>query len=402
MPSLHNSPPPTTLSPTVPDHTTPSCYHAVTRIHGSAIIRPLALSNLQLHRLYHNRKRYPHSEFKLYDQFLRTHSSSIEWLLQRSDPSVRYRTLTDINALPSTHPDVIEAHSSVQGSALLKEILGHQLADGSWRGPRGDTWEEKGTVFSLLLLAELGADSSVATERALDHLHSHYQLPSGRIAYRPVRNPRSQETSSTWMWCITAAVLRAGALLGHLKSPAIQHAIEFFEDAHCNEGGWHCSTYSGDPSKVTPLNCYMGTMKALGAFSAIPPKRRSKKIRSIIDSEVQTCLDNEVCYYRVNREGQPAIKKAWLKFAFPRYWRADALEAVDILTSFGVRDSRMDRAVVIIREKMQSNGRWLMDFSETKRAWIKIEEEGMPSKWITLRALRVLKRLGPEKTDHQR
>ncbi len=306
---------------------------------------------------------------------------------------MRYRTLTDINALPNTHPDVIEAQCSVKGSALLKEILGHQLADGSWRGPRGDIWEEKGTVFSLLLLGELGADTSAATERALDHLHNYYQLPSGRITYRPVRNSRNQETSSTWMWCITAAVLRAGALLGHLKSPAIQHAIQFFEDTHCNEGGWYCSTYSRNPSKVTPHNCYMGTLKALGAFSAIPPRRRSKKVRSIINSEVQTCLDNEVCYYRVNREGKPTIKRAWLKFAFPRYWRSDVLEAVDVLAYLGVHDSRLDKALAIITEKMQPDGRWLMDFSETKRAWVQIEIEGKPSKWITLRALRALNRL---------
>lgn len=190
-----------------------------------------------------------------------------------------------------------------------------------------------------------------------------------------------------------AAVLRAGALLNHLEHPAIVNATRFFEEKYCDEGGWYCSTYSRNTSKVRPVNCYMGTIKALGAFSAIPYEKRSKRLREIIDEQVNTCLENEVCFYRINSKGQPTIKRAWLKFAFPRYWRSDILEAVDILKSLGVQDSRMDKAIDIIKGKQQFDGRWLMDFSETKRAWVQVETEGLPSKWITLRALRVLKHL---------
>jgi hypothetical protein len=327
------------------------------------------------------------------EKFLKSRKSTIEWLSEFSNPSVRYRTLQDIRHLSNTHPNVVEARNAVQKSAVVQEILDHQLPEGSWRGPRGDVWEEKGTVFSLLLLGEIGANPSMATEKALDYLHENYQLPSGRIAYRRIRRLGQGERSSTWMWCITAAVLRAGALLCHLEHPTVQNAIGFFEDNYCDEGGWHCSTYSGNRSKVRPPNCYMGTIKALGAFSAIPNNQRSKRIRSIIDEEVNTCMENEVCFYRVNPKGQPSIKRAWLKFAFPRYWRSDILEAVDVLTTLGVRDSRMEQSIAIIKEKMQPDGRWLMDFSETKRAWVQLENEGMPSKWITLRALRILKRL---------
>lgn len=333
------------------------------------------------------------SSLSMSETFFESRKSTISWLLEVSNPSVRYRALQDVMQLSDTHPDVVEACNAVQKSEIVQGIFKHQLAEGNWRGPRGDVWEEKGTVFSLLILAELGVKGMAATVKALDYLHDNFQLSSGRIAYRPIRNHRTQVTSSAWMWCVTAAVLRAGALLGHLKHPAIQNAIRFFEETYCSEGGWHCSTYSRNSSKVRPVNCYMGTIKALGAFSAIPSKQRSKMIRSIIDNEVRTCIENEVCYYRVGREGQPTIKRAWLKFAFPRYWRSDVLEAVDVLTALGLKQSRMDRAVVIIKEKMQVDGSWLMDFSETKRAWVQIETEGKPSKWITLRALRVLKHL---------
>jgi hypothetical protein len=134
----------------------------------------------------------------------------------------------------------------------------------------------------------------------------------------------------------------------------------------------------------------MGGIKALSAFSLIPRNRWSKRLRAIIDQEVEACLDSRVCFYRIDPKGQPAIKRAWLKFAFPRYWRSDALEATDVLTGLGVRDRRIQDAVDLIRSKQQSDGRWLLDFSETKRAWVQLDEEGAPSKWVTLRALRTL------------
>jgi hypothetical protein len=194
------------------------------------------------------------------------------------------------------------------------------------------------------------------------------------------------------MWCITAVTLRAALLLGHADHPLAQAAISFLEENHEDKGGWHCSVYSSDPTKVRPPNCYMGGIKALSAFSLIPPNKRSKKLRAIIDQEVETCLQNHIYYYRIDSKGQPAIKRAWLKFAFPRYWRSDALEAMDVLSALAVHDERMQDALDLIRSKRQSDGNWILDFSETKRAWAQIEEERVPSKWVTLRALRVLHR----------
>jgi len=323
------------------------------------------------------------------ERFVSEHSTAIDWLLQSDSPSVRYRALMDLMGRPTTGSDVAKARA-VQRSPQVTELFSHQLPDGTWRGPRGNLWEEKGSVFSLLILGELGATPSQSTRKALDYLHEHYQLPTGRISYRPVDSPRRKENTSTWMWCVTAVILRAALLLGHADHPLVEAAIRFFEESHEDKGGWHCSVYSSDPAKVRPPNCYMGGIKALSAFSLIPRDRRSKRLRAIIKQEAQTCLDSRVHFYRIDPMGQPAIKRAWLKFAFPRYWRSDALEATDVLTGLGVRDRRIQDAVDLIRSKQQSDGRWPLDFSETKRAWVQLDEEGAPSKWVTLRALRTL------------
>ena len=324
------------------------------------------------------------------EQFVSEHRPTIDWLLQPENPSIRYHALRDLMGLPSTDPAVVEAREGIQRSPPVTELLNHQLPDGSWRGTRGDLWEEKGSIFSLLILGELGVTQTERTRKALDFLHEHYQLPTGRITYRPADSPRRKESASTWMWCVTAVALRAALLLGHANHALVQAAISFFEEFHDDKGGWRCSVYSANPEKVRPPNCYMGGIKALSAFSIVPPSKRSKTLRAIIDQEVETCLDNRVYFYRLNPKGEPAIKRAWLKFAFPRYWRSDVLEATDVLTCLGVRDERMHDALDLIRGKQQSDGRWVLDFSETKRAWVQLDQEGTSSKWVTLRALRAL------------
>jgi hypothetical protein len=324
------------------------------------------------------------------NQFIIQNSATVDWLLQSEYPSVRYRTLIDLIGRTLIDPVVKEAREAIQRDTYVVELLSHQLPDGSWRGPRGNLWEEKGTVFSLLILGELGVNGSPDTLKALNYLHEHYQTPNGRLTYNVIKEKTRGKTSSTWMWCITVVILRAALLLGHNEHPLVKAAIDFFVASHEEKGGWKCSAYSGDPSKVKPPNCYMGSIKALSAFSLIPSNRRSKKIQAIIDQEVETCLENHVHYYRVDSKGKPAIKRAWLKFAFPRYWRSDSLEATDVLTGLGVRDKRIHEALELIRSKRQKDGYWLLDFSETKRAWIQIEQEGAPSKWVTLRALRTL------------
>ncbi len=316
----------------------------------------------------------------------------LSWLLDSQDPSVRYWALRDLMDRPEDDTIVRRAREDIQHSTPVTVILSHQQPDGSW-GTTDNQWNERGTVFTLLLLGELGVESCSQTEKALDYLHSRYQEPSGRIYYRPVDKASSHSRRSpTWGWCMTAVTLRAALLLGHTDHPLTREALSFLEKNHENIGGWSCSAYSRNPAKVRPPNCYMGTIKALSALSLIPEKRRSDRVREIIEREVNTCLDNRVYLYHIDRNGQATPKRAWFKFAFPRYWRSDILEATDVLTSLGVRDLRLRDALSVIRSKQSSDGAWRLDFSETRRAWITIDEVGEPSKWVTLRALRTLRR----------
>jgi hypothetical protein len=290
-------------------------------------------------------------------------------------------------------PDVLEAKDDVKQSQQVIDLFRHQQADGSWEGRRHGLFTTKGTVYSLLLLGELGVTGDERTQRALDYLGEYFQRDSGIISYRQIKTSRGRQSKTTNLWCVTPITLRAALLLGHTEHSVVKHALNFLEAFHEAEGGWSCRFYSRDPKKVRPPNCYLGTIKVLNALSLIPSSQRTRKQREIIAKEVTTCLENRVHMYRVDRQGHPTAKRSWLKFGFPRNWRSDALEAVDVLTQLGIRSSNLTETLDLIRSKKQPDGCWLHDYSPSKEAWIKLEEEGAPSKWITLRALRILKRI---------
>jgi hypothetical protein len=86
------------------------------------------------------------------------------------------------------------------------------------------------------------------------------------------------------------------------------------------------------------------------------------------------------------------VDQAYLDFAFPYYWHYDVLRALDYFRRAGAdRDARMAEAVDVVRSKQQPDGRWLLDRIHPGRVHFDLEAEvGGPSRWNTLRAMRVL------------
>ena len=87
-------------------------------------------------------------------------------------------------------------------------------------------------------------------------------------------------------------------------------------------------------------------------------------------------------------------KPGWTRFGFPRMYQTDVLEILWLLTQLGYRDPRMGEALDLVRAKRDENGRWNLDETFNDRFSVPIETRGQPSRWVTLRALEVLTRLG--------
>jgi len=133
----------------------------------------------------------------------------------------------------------------------------------------------------------------------------------------------------------------------------------------------------------------MGVAKALKALAEVPVERRTPAVQQAIEAGVEFLLLHHV-YKRSHKLPQPA-KAAWLEFGFPWMWNTDALELALILVRLGCRDHRMQDVVDLIVSKQDDQGRWILEHSFNGRTLVSIEQEGQPSRWVTLNALRVLK-----------
>jgi len=133
-------------------------------------------------------------------------------------------------------------------------------------------------------------------------------------------------------------------------------------------------------------------VKVLRALASVPEDLRPPSVRKVISREVENILENGVYRYLRAPDGSRKDKAGWKRFGFPLFYQSDALEVLDTLTRLGVRDERMKGAVDLVREAQGPDGRWLLKNSFNGKMWCDIEVKGRPSRWITLRAMRVLRR----------
>jgi hypothetical protein len=319
----------------------------------------------------------------------------VGWLLESSDPSVRFWALQDIKERKHEDPDVLEAQERVMSSPPVKVILSKQQPGGWWIEER-DMYLPKytATTHSLLILAELGAKRTPEIERGVEHIFR-FQRDSGHFLPDLPATEKGRASGVKDGCCFDGNILYYLIYFGYLDDPRTQRLIDFNVGYHDDkDAGWRCRSYPVDPATVFPKNCYMGAVKMLRALSTIPPPKRSGEIQAIIDREVENILGNGIYRYLRNADGTRKDKAGWKRFGFPLFYQSDALEVLDTLTRFTISKNRMQPAVDLVLNARQPNGVWLLENAYNGKMWIDIEEKGKPSKWVTLRALRTLRRIG--------
>jgi len=316
-----------------------------------------------------------------------------EWLLETDDPSVRYWALRGLEDRDEADPGVEAALDAVMASDPVRAILAAQRPGSHWEEP-GNMYLPKyrATTHSLLILAELGARRTPEIEGGIEHMFE-FQRNSGHFLTGLPKTERGRASTVTDGCCLDANVFYYMSHFGYLEDPRVQRLIEFLlEDHSMEEAGWRCRAYPVNPEGVSPANCYMGATKVLRAFSTIPEEHRTREMRAVIDREVENILRHNIYQYLRTPDGSPKDKAGWKRFGFPLFYQCDALEVLDTLTRLGVRDERMEPAISLVLKAQGEDGRWPLKHSFNGKMHIDIEEKGRPSKWITLRAMRVLKR----------
>lgn len=280
-----------------------------------------------------------------------------DWLLETDNPSVRYWTLTDILDQPADAPQVIEAQAAIADSEVVQTIFTRQDPAGWWDTPERATGIKRASG-QLLILSRLGVPPDERTHQGCEFVLSKPWLPTRRpVCIVP---------------CYTANCLRFLAYFGYGDDPRVDKGWRAMVERLKRDDGLIC-WYQKQP-------CHWLAVKALWAFAAAPA---GQDVRAVIARTAEALLSHDFDF-----EGEEV---RWLRFGFPWYFQSDLLDALEALAACGyAADSRFGALAQYLVDKQQDDGRWLKEAGSTA---VRIEGKGRPSKWITLKALRILKKM---------
>lgn len=320
--------------------------------------------------------------------------NTVSWLLDGDDPSVRYLTLTDLLGTPPDDPDVVAARAAIMTEGTVPRILAAQLDDGHWEGrDRFYTGKYRGTVWQLVILAELAADGDDPRVRAACEaiLRDSQDGESGGFSMARAKRDGGGLHSQV-IPCLTGNMVWSLLRLGMADDPRVQRAVDWittyqrFDDGDGEAPtGWPYEPYEICWGRHT---CHMGVVKALKALTAIPPDRRSPAVERTLADGAEFMLRHHV--HKRSHDLAKVSKPGWRRLGFPLMYQTDVLEILGILTSLGYRDERMTEALDLVAGKADADGRWHLSSTFNDRFVVPIETKGEPSRWVTLKALQVL------------
>jgi hypothetical protein len=321
----------------------------------------------------------------------------LPWLLEKDkdNPAIRWFALRDLLDRPDEDLEIREAKAAIMEMGPVPAILGAQHSEGYWVKPGGGySPKYQGTVWQILLLAEMGADpEDERVQRGCEYLLSHSIASNG--AFSVLGKP----VPSGVIPCLNGNILFALRKLGFGADPRVQTATRWLVQATTGEGEFRylksgttgpcfaCSANNAQP-------CAWGANKVLRALTCIPENERTPETERALQVGVEFLLSRdpaEADYPYVER-----VSSTWFKLGFPLSYWSDVLETVSVLADLGHGDDPgLEHAIQFILGKQDEQGRWKLE-NTMNRMWVEIEKKGEPSKWVTLRALKVLKRLNTQ------
>src|SRR4051794_6368454 len=304
----------------------------------------------------------------------------VDWLLD-SDPSIRWQTLRDLVDAPA---DIVAAERErVATEGWGSRLLALRGEDGLWDGgalfpsryhraadEKGQPWTA--TAYSLLLLRDLGVDPRHEQVRRA------VALVRDRCCWEHAGQPFfSGEVEP----CINGMTIVLGVYFGQYVDDVLARLLA----EQLADGGWNCEAERGSVrssfhSTIRVLEGLLAHERASGGSAeSIAARRRGEEY----------LLERKL--FRRKSTGE-IVNPAWRQFSFPTRWHYDVLRALEYFRAAGgPPDSRIDEAIQLLRSKQQADGTWLLENTHPGKVHFPLEDgDNRPSRWNTLRALRVL------------
>jgi len=332
---------------------------------------------------------------------------TLDWLLEEDNPSVRYLTLVDTLHKSESDKEVIAARKDVMSKGSAAKILSHQNPDGSFLSQSMiKTYGEDGarsgylpkyraTTWQAIFLAQMCADKNDGRIKRLCHfiLDTNYSAEYGVLGFF-----RELKGSLYFVVipCFVANMVWALSRLGFYQDRRIQDSIKWLlKYQRFDDGDFKTPRewpYRGNRDRCfSRHSCYIGCTQALKAMTVVPEADRDIEIDSFIQRAIDFILLHRI--YRRSRGNYQPIRKEYELLVFPLGYYDDILQILDNLLFFGVKDLAIDETVNAILEKRNERGRWLLEKTIRSSAMYSgVEEKGEESKWVTSRALGVLRK----------
>jgi len=321
------------------------------------------------------------------------------WLLEPSDPGVRYLTFRDLFHLSDQDSELIRARQAAHLRGPIAIVLDQMDKQGFWvESGAGYNPKYRSTVWSLILLAQLGASVSMdkRIRIACDYLINHALCEGGQFS-------SSGLAPSSTADCLQGNLCWALPALGY-DHPKLSIAFEWMARTVSGEGiapktdrnasirfyAGKCGPNFACGSNLN-LPCAWGATKVMAALAQIPTQKRSPLIEAAILQGVAFLfsVNPAEATYPSGMTGKPSPN--WWKFGFPLFYVTDILQITSVLVELGYgADPRLQQAINLIRKKSDSQGRWLLEYDYNGKTWVDFGPKKQANKWVTLRALKVL------------
>jgi hypothetical protein len=314
---------------------------------------------------------------------------TLDWLLEPEQPAIRYLALTSLLDRPAEDSEVKETMKSIPKRGWASEILEAQDPGGYWIADE-KLYSPKylSTNWMLLVLSDLGlTKEDPRIRKACELWIRRFGKTDGGFA---------MDGSSKSHLCTTGNTARALVKFGYADHPHVRSAFEWLAANRDKNGGWSCFGSGRN----------LDSWEGMSAFAVYPKIQWTAAMTKAVEDAAEFYLQREL-----HKQGGPY--PPWDRFHYPVHYYYDLLVSLDFMTALGyVDDPRLQHAVTLLKKKRRTDGRWNLDAVHPDveggvAEWFRshpsraptpfaLEKVGEPSKMITLRALRVLRRLeGP-------
>ncbi len=327
--------------------------------------------------------------------------ANLDWLVEPGDPGVQYLAGRDLLNAPAAKLEPLRKAAHREGP--IAQVLEHMEPEGYWVKP-GPGYNPKytSTVWSIILLAQLGAslDLDPRLAKACDYLLAHALVAGGKFTWK--------ETSSCTIDCLQGNLCGALLEMG-CRDARLDEALAWMARSQTGRDlaplgdtstreRYYATGKCGPNfacSATSKQSCAWGAVKVLLAFSKYPEKKRSAEMLEAIRMGVEFLFgpDPITAAYPTGTGAPPS--GVWWKFGFPLFYGTDLLQLAEALSALGYGgDPRLAKTLQFIFEQQDEQGRWKLRHHYNGKTWIDAGKPGTPNKWVTLRALKVLRLAG--------